>query len=177
VEISPEPRSSGLTRTFWKVTPSRGRSSPGVLWAAAVSTWSVVFAAPHFYWALGGRAGLAGQAAAADVALQQSWFAAYNLVAGCLAILGAMVAAVLTLGWGGRRVRRCLLIATAAASVVLLVRGLLGVTLLGVSLVGGTFDEQTPTILLAIEPWFLLGGLAYGGLTLHQRPGMNTPSS
>jgi hypothetical protein len=98
-------------------------------------------------------------------------------VAGCLAILGAMVAAALTLGWGGRRVRRCLLIATAAASVVLLVRGLLGLTLLGVSLLGGTFDERTPAILLAIEPWFLLGGLAYGGLTLHQRPCMNTPSN
>jgi hypothetical protein len=141
-----------------------------------VSTWSLVFAAPHFYWALGGRAGLASQAAAADVALQQRWFAAYNLLAGCLAIFGAMVAAVLTLGWGGRRVRRCLLVATAAASVVLLARGLVGLTLLAVSLLQGTLDQQTPLVLLAIEPWFLLGGLAYGGLTLHQRPGLSTPS-
>jgi cytochrome b subunit of formate dehydrogenase len=136
---------------------------------AVVSTWSLLFAAPHLYWALGGRAGLAGEAAAADVAFEQSWFAAYNLAAGCLAISGAMVAAVLTMGWGSRRVRRCLLIATAAACVVLLVRGLLGLTLLAASLVQGTLDERTPPILLAIEPWFVLGGLAYGGLTLHHR--------
>ena len=141
-----------------------------MLWGAAVITWSLIFAAPHFYWALGGRAGLAGQAAAADVALQQTWFAAYNLAAGCLAIAGAVVAAALTLGWSSRRIRCGLLIATAAASVVLLIRGLLGLTLLAVSLLQGTFDAQMPLVLVAIEPWFLLGGLAYGGLTLNQRP-------
>lgn len=62
------------------------------VWCVAVVTWSVIFAAPHFSWALGGRAGLGAQAAAADAALQQGWFAAYNLAAGFLAVLGAGMA-------------------------------------------------------------------------------------
>ena len=163
----------GLGRDFYLRTmtpPLRSTSSSGLLWGAAVITWSLIFAAPHFYWALGGRAGLGAQAAAADAALQQTWFAAYNLAAGCLAIAGAVVAAVLMLGRGSRRIRRSLLIATAAASAVLLVRGFLGLTLLAVSLLQGTLDAQMPLVLVAIEPWFLVGGLTYGGLTLSQRP-------
>ena len=41
--------------------------------------------------------------------------------------------------------------------------------MLGVSVLSGTFDEQMPVVLLAIEPWFVLGGLAFGGMTLSQR--------
>ncbi|MBA2310323.1 MAG: DUF3995 domain-containing protein [Pseudonocardiales bacterium] len=141
-------------------------SSPGILWAVLVGSWSLIFAAPHFYWAVGGRAGLENQAAAADVALQQGWFAAYNLAAGCLGILGALVALGLAKRWGSRRARRWLLGAATAACSVLLLRGLLGLTLLGVGLLTGTFDQQTPAVLLAIEPWFVVGGIAYGALVV-----------
>jgi hypothetical protein len=134
-------------------------------WAALVVIWSLAFAAPHLYWASGGRAGLGSQAVAADIALQQSWFAAYNVAAGGLAICGAAVAVLLTTG-RGRRVRRWLLVVTGTAAVVLLVRGVLGLSLLTVSLLRGTSDEQAPLILLLVEPWFLLGGLAYAGLTV-----------
>ena len=41
--------------------------------------------------------------------------------------------------------------------------------MLGVSVLSGAFDEQTPVALLAIEPWFVLGGLAFGGMVLSQR--------
>ncbi len=41
--------------------------------------------------------------------------------------------------------------------------------LLGVSALNGTFDRQTPAILLASEPWFLLGGEAYGSIVLKHR--------
>lgn len=46
-----------------------------------------------------------------------------------------------------------------------------GLTLLGVSLLRGTLDQETPALLLAIEPWFVLGGLAYAGIALSQRRG------
>jgi len=136
--------------------------------------WSLIFAAPHFVWALGGRAELGAQVAAADTTLQQGSFAVYNLAAGCLAILGVAVAMTLAMGWGGRRLRRWLLIAGTLAAVALLLRGVLGVALLAVSVLRGTLDDEIPAILLAIEPWFLLGGFAYGGMVVHQRN--HTPS-
>lgn len=73
------------------------------------------------------------------------------------------------MGWGGPAVRRWLLIAAIVASIILLLRGALGLTLLVVSLLDGTFDDQAPVVLLAIEPWFVLGGVAYGGMALGQR--------
>ncbi len=154
------------------MTSAGARTWRGTLWYLAAGTWSLVFAAPHFYWALGGRAGLGSRATAADAALQQTWFAAYNLTAGCLGILGAVVALALAKGWAGQRMRRWLLIAAAIAAVILLARGILGLILLGVSSFGSTFDDLPPAILLAIEPWFVIGGLAYGGMALsqHRRP-------
>ena len=151
------------------MTTFRTRPPSGLLWPILVGIWSLVFAAPHFYWAGGGRAGLGAQAAAADAALQQSWFAAYNLAAGCLGVAGVVVAFVLATTPGGGRVRRLLLMASAVASAVLLLRGALGLALLGVSALNGAPDEQTPAVLLAIEPWFVLGGLAFGEMVLNQR--------
>lgn len=81
------------------VTTARTSSSSELLWALLAGAWSVIFAALHFYWALGGRAGLGAQTAAADAALQQGWFAAYNLTAGCLGLLGAAMALVLANRW------------------------------------------------------------------------------
>lgn len=68
-------------------------------------------------------------------------------------------------------VRGWLLIAATTACVALLLRGSVGLALFGVSLLNGTFEERTPPVLLAIEPWFVLGGLAYGGMALHLRKG------
>ncbi len=151
------------------MTSARTPSSSAPVWCLLVAGWSLVFAAPHFYWASGGRAGLGTQAAAADAALQQTWFAAYNVAAGFLGLLGAVLASALATSWGGPRMRRCLTRTAAAAAVVLLLRGLLGLTLLAVSALQDTFDPQTPTILLAIEPWFVVGGLVYGVMAFTQR--------
>jgi len=159
------------------MTPRRTTSPSRLLWCLLAGGWSLIFAAPHSYWALGGRAGLGAQAAAADAALQQSWFAIYNAAAGWCGILGAVVGGVLATTWSGRRVRRWLIVASTVACVALLLRGALGVTLLGVSALSGTFDRQTPWILLAIEPWFVLGGLAFGGIVLSQRQKQAVSSS
>jgi hypothetical protein len=134
------------------------------LWCGMAAAWSLLFAAPHLYWAAGGREGLGAQARAADAALRQAWFAGYNLFAAILAILGALVAVALARRWGGPRLRRWLLSAAALGCIVLSVRGALGLVLLFADVVRGTHDPATPALLVAIEPWFVVGGIAYGGM-------------
>lgn len=133
-------------------------------WCWAVATWSFVFAAPHFFWALGGRAGLGAQSAEADQALAQPWFATYNVVAGVLGVGGVLLALVLSSRRGSRPVRRWLLVAAVLAGLALLLRGVLGLTLLALDVLGGGLDRQVPALLLAIEPWFVIGGVAYLGM-------------
>lgn len=138
------------------------------LWCWAAGAWSVLFAAPHFYWAAGGRAGLGSQAAAADAALAQTWFAAYNLAAGGLGVLGAVLAFTLSKRWGAGRWRRWLLAAAALAAAVLVLRGVVGLTLLVRDFEGAVLNGHVPPILLAIEPWFVLGGLTFGLMAREQ---------
>ena len=140
-------------------------------WCWAVATWSFIFAAPHFFWALGGRAGLGTQSAAADQALAQPWFASYNALAGVLGVGGALLALGLGSRRGPRSVRRWLLAAAVLAGLALLLRGVLGVTLLVLDVLGGGLDRQIPALLLAIEPWFVIGGVANLGMAaaLHRR--------
>lgn len=119
---------------------------------------------------MGGRAGLGSQAAAADRALGQSWFASYNVLAAVLAIAGAILAAALAIRRGtdavsGRWARR-LSILVGLGGVVLLLRGVVGVTLLAVDALTGSRNEPSPPLLLAIEPWFVLGGIAYLGMAI-----------
>lgn len=152
-----------------RVTAVTTTSPRGQVWCWAAGVWSLIFAAPHFYWAAGGRAGLGSQAAAADAALGQTWFAAYNLAAAVLGVFGAVLASALARQWGNRLFRRWALAAAVLAGVVLLLRGVVGVALLAIDPTDGVLDDQTPPILLAIEPWFVLGGLAYGLMAREQR--------
>lgn len=151
------------------MTDGGARGPSTSTWCVLVVVWSSVFAAPHFYWALGGRAGLGAQAAAADAALQQGWFSAYNLAAGVLGLLGAAAGALVAVGRLTAPLQRRLLMALAAASVLLLLRGALGLSLLAAGTSSGASDEPVPLVLLAIEPWFVLGGLAFGGLVRSRR--------
>ena len=64
---------------------------------------------------------------------------------------------------------RWLLVTATVACVVLLLRGALGLTLLTANALSDTFDKQTASVLLAIEPWFVPGGLTFGGMALSQR--------
>ncbi|MBA3620706.1 MAG: DUF3995 domain-containing protein [Euzebyales bacterium] len=134
-----------------------------LLWSStAACLWSLVFAVPHFYWAAGGRGGLGAQAAAADEALGQSWFFAYNLVVGVLAVAGAATALVLGGRVGVVRMWRPVRGVAWSASVVLFVRGAVGMVDLGLQFAGGVLDS--PPMLVAIEPWFLLGGYLFASL-------------
>jgi Protein of unknown function (DUF3995) len=132
-------------------------------WCVLVAVWSAMFAAPHLYWAVGGRTGLGTQTAAADAALSQAWFAMYNLAAATLALGGGLAACLVALG-RLRRVRRGLRATAGVVGLLLVVRGAAGLTLLGIGLLRGTGDATTPTVLLLIEPWFVGGGIAYAGM-------------
>jgi hypothetical protein len=122
--------------------------------------WSALFAAVHVYRAIGGRAGLGNEADAADEALATGWFAAYNASVSVLAVLGAGIAVVLLRRPAARRWARW---PTAIGGCLLLARGGLG-TLLLVDAVDGGIEDAPPLVLLAIEPAFLVGGLAYVAL-------------
>lgn len=83
---------------------ARLRRFPALAPHALVVVWSLVFAALHVYWAVGGRAGLGPDAAEADAALARTPFFIYNLAAAGLALGGAAIAVVLARGRPGWRV-------------------------------------------------------------------------
>lgn len=135
-------------------------------WARAVSAWSLIFAAPHFYWTMGGRRGLGAQAVVADEALSQGWFFAYNLLTGVAAVAAAVGVEVLSRA-GRRGAVRFLQLAASAGCVILTLRGVVGIAALGLELGEGGVDA--PAILVAIEFWFLLGGVLFGMLALRAK--------
>lgn len=144
---APGPRCHGID-----VTPRRA--------AIAAGAWCVVFGAVHVYWALGGRAGLGTSAADADEAFSTPWFWAYNAAVAVLSIGGAIVAAATSMGIPPRTARRLRGLSRVAGG-VLLVRGGLGTVLLLVDLVAGGLESMPAPVLVAVEPGFVAGGLAF----------------
>ena len=106
--------------------------------------------------------GLGGEVPAADEAFAQPWFFAYNLLTGVLAIAGAATAVILARRGRDRWHVRVVRSAAWVAGAVLVLRGAVGVTALGTQLATETMDS--PLMLVAIEPWFLVGGLLFGAL-------------
>lgn len=118
--------------------------------------WGAVFGALHVYWALGGRAGLGETSAEAEAAFQQSWFAAYNGVV--IALTAAGVALAIAVATGHFRARRSVAVLLLVAGSALLLRGVVGwVSLVATVATRGTWGS--PFLLVAVEAWFLAGGL------------------
>lgn len=132
-------------------------------WGRATAIWSLLFAAPHFYWAVGGRAGLGTDTQAADQAFGQSWFFAYNLLVGLMAVAGAVVAIALAHSRRANASPWLRLVAWMACG-LLCVRGAIGLVDLALQLAAG--DMDSPVVLVVIEPWFLLGGVLFGVLAI-----------
>lgn len=57
--------------------------------------------------------------------------------------------------------RRWGLAAAALAAAVLVARGVIGLTLLAMDLNAAVLNGHVPPILLAVEPWFLVGGATF----------------
>lgn len=108
--------------------------------------------------------GLGGEAPAADEALAQPWFFAYNLLTGVLAIAGAAAAIILARRESNRWHVRVVRSAAWVAGAALVLRGAVGVTALGIQRATEAMDS--PLILIAIEPWFLVGGVLFGALAV-----------
>jgi hypothetical protein len=67
----------------------------------AACAWSLLFAAPHLWWALGVSAAFPGGDAAYEAALRISWFLPYDLVIVILLAVSALVALALVQKWHG----------------------------------------------------------------------------
>jgi hypothetical protein len=126
-------------------------------WAAyAACAWAFLFASAHFYWALGGCAGFPIEAC--EAGLSNAWFLAYDLLAGVLCVLGAVVALALVRPWGRAFPRRTLPVLARVGGAVLLLRGVVGLVQ-DVLIVAGPGNGWHPTMLY--DPWFLAGGVLF----------------
>jgi hypothetical protein len=132
----------------------------------AACAWAFLFAAAHFYWALGGCAGFPVEAC--EAGLSNAWFLAYDLVAGVLCVLGAVIALALARPWDRMIRRRTLLVLAWAGGAVLLLRGGVGLVQ-DVLIVTGPGNGWSPTMLY--DPWFLVGGVLFCAAAWHHRRG------
>ena len=137
------------------------RSRPAGWAASAAAAWSLIFAAPHVWWALGVSWAFPGNADDFARAFDRTWWLVYDLVVAVLCIVGAALALALVQPWGRALPAKLLRAAVWSGSALLLLRGALGVAPMVWSLLRGTSNELHPWSYV-IEPWFLLGGILFG---------------
>lgn len=140
------------------------RTGPG-LWGRIACAWAVTFAVLHFFWALGGSWGLS--VSAGPLAEEQpGWFVAVGLWGvGLLCLvgggLGLLLGRPLSDGPAGRMLKAfgwCVcaaLVVRAIGIEVLLLADSAGQEI-------AVSPEQRLWTLLLWNPWFLIGGLAFG---------------
>ncbi len=133
-------------------------------WAYLAAAWATVFAGLHFFWALGGEAGLEVSAGERLASERPAWFVAGGLWGvGLLCLAGAAVALGLSRrGVHGLRWRALRWLGVGIGG-LLLVRGLLVEMLLlaGASAVGAVGAAQEFWTLVLWNPWFVLGGALF----------------
>ncbi|MEV0438721.1 DUF3995 domain-containing protein [Streptomyces spectabilis] len=151
------------------------RVAPSVLWGRIACLWAAAFAGLHFYWAVGGDAGL--RVAAGPLAAERPlWFVAAGLWGvGALCLLGTLLAWLLArpgagvvpalwARWLGRGVSALLLVRGIGLEVLLLT---------GAAHLDSSVSAAQKAWTLALwNPWFIAGGLAFGLATLTRRPGV-----
>ena len=123
--------------------------------AHAAFAWSVVFLAPHVYWAAGGTAGLPeGEQLSGAIAF-------VNHAAIVLTILAAALALALARRWGDAVPPRLLLAGAWAAFLLLGLRGMAGIAE-GLASGGAWSEEGSDGLVIAFEALFLVGGILFG---------------
>ncbi|MDE3721873.1 DUF3995 domain-containing protein [Nocardiopsis sp. N85] len=145
---------------------------PGA-WGRIACVWAIAFAVPHFHWGMGGGRGLA--VSAGPLAEERPlWFVAVGLWGvGVLCLAGGVLGWLLAgprhrgpAGWVIRALGWC-------ACAVLSLRGIAVEVLLLIDTSGRVVDvspEQRLWTLLLWNPWFLVGGLAFGLAAWRFRP-------
>jgi hypothetical protein len=150
--------------------PARWRTEN---WAAyAACAWSLVFAAMSFYWAVGGRAGIATQGPTIrDLAeAREPWFVAVLWITGVLKVVGALLA--LARPTARRILRRPLLVLGWGAGVGMVLYGGVPLVVGGLALarvIGGTEPVDRPGLwwhVLLWDPWWMLGGSLFAAAAL-----------
>lgn len=147
-----------------------GRSRRAAWAGYAAAAWALIFAAPHFWWALGVSWAFPGDADLFERAFDRTWWLVYDLVVGLLCLVGAGLALALVQPWGRVFPARLLRAAVWSGSVLLLLRGALGVAPMVWSLLREASDESHPWSYV-IEPWFLVGGILFGLVAWSTRRG------
>ena len=149
------------------MTPTHRRTTT---WAAyAASSWSLLFAAMSFYWAVGGRAGIATQGPTIRnlAESREPWFVAVLWITGVLKVVGALLALALARPATRRIVRLPLQVLGWGAGVGMMLYGGVPLVVGGLALAGvlGEGESIDRTALwwhiLLWDPWWLLGGLCF----------------
>jgi hypothetical protein len=143
-------------------------------WATALFAWSMLYMAPHLYWALGGRAGgRAFKPGAMDV----EHFRAANWAASVVLTVAAFIGLAIhwvrrrRAGLGRGRVELALLVAAWGGASISAAHGLAGIAY-RVLAIAGLVDIDGVDFavskhgwvlwdLFAIEPWFLVEGALF----------------
>jgi hypothetical protein len=123
----------------------------------ATCVWTVVFGAPHIWWALGNPFAFPGGDAGYRVFVSATWRIVFDWVVVLLCAIGFGVALALVSPWGRRLPKRPLLAAAWTASAMLTLRGVAGVAVDGLSDVE---FPMRPVFTVA----FVIGGLLFGGV-------------
>lgn len=123
----------------------------------AAFVWSLCFAAPHTWWALGSPFGFPGGPANHRLWMTTWWRYTYDVVVILLSILGAIVALALLRTPSHTTSHRVFRTLAWIAGVILSVRGVAGL------IVDGTGDPIW-------WPTFLVGGLLFVGVARLSRP-------
>lgn len=135
-------------------TPDAHRTSPRGFrcWISyAACAWTVCFAAPHVWWALGNSVGFPGGEESFHTFMSSTWLYVYNVAV--IALCAAALVLTIQLLRPTARVprRRAMHLAVWIASGALLSRGVAGL------MVDGTSDPIW-------WPTFLTGGILFGGV-------------
>ncbi|MFJ1544212.1 DUF3995 domain-containing protein [Streptomyces sp. NPDC088246] len=147
-------------------------------WGYVACLWALIFAASHFYWAVGGDVGLSVSAGRQLANARPLWFVLLGLWGvGTLCLVGALLAWLLAQSHPQGAARRILTWLGWGVSFILLTRGitiefllLTDVTQLDSSVSAG----QRFWTLVLWNPWFIAGGLAFGMSAL--KAGRRAPS-
>jgi hypothetical protein len=122
--------------------------------AHAAFAWSVLFIAPHVYWAAGGTAGLP------EGEPLEGAIAAINYAAIALSALAAVLALALARPPGSPARRRILLAGAWTAAVLLGLRGAGGLAQ-GLAEGGEWSEDGSDALVIVFEALFLLGGILF----------------
>lgn len=170
---TPAARAVGVAPT---VTPDHGIPPARTRrYAYLASTWCVVFAALHLYWAIGGNLGLASSAGVDLAARRPLPFVLVGLWGtATLLLVGAAFSAALGRGRLRGGLRRVALLACWLVGATLLARGVALQLVLATGaggLASSVGPSQTRWSLVLWNPWFMLGGVAFL-LTAHHFGGL-----